>query len=551
MIHEVYEKNKESLLLITEIVLCFRRQNFFRGSKKLKKLTNNLNQIVEFVLGKEEMGIDEQEVMLILDAIVQAQENRDYILLSDILEGDLLPLLQRIQMELFSSEQIEVPEYFEQNMRALQKSNEKLWKLLRGKLDEVAMSKYQFMSAISGEPVLKVIMPEREFFMHSTVNPTQEARILTEFMTRDGKEQYVVFGMGMGYHVKELLKQNVQNRVIVLENELSVLFYAMTYMDWSEELECGRFSILYEDNILLLLKELEKRKEQSVFFIHYPSLQAIENTAVKETLEDYFVTISSMEEQKELLDENFRRLQMMHLPECSTRQELFSGKTVVIVGAGPSVDDEIATMKKWKSQIVILVVGHIVRKLLENEIRPDAIILSDAQKHMYRQIEGLATYEIPLFLLSTASADVVSYYKGPTYLVYQEGYEPAEQIAEKQGYPLFQTGGSVSTLALDMGIRFGAERIILVGLDMAYTGSKSHAAGVGYEVKDVSGLRKVESTDGTEVYTSKNLDIYRKWIERRIASEKAIPIYNTARGARIAGTVEKELKEILEIPPSK
>lgn len=149
MIHEVYEKNKESLLLIPEIVLCFRRQNFFRGSKKLKKLTNNLNQIVEFVLGKEEMGIDEQEVMLILDAIVQAQENRDYILLSDILEGDLLPLLQRIQMELFSSEQIEVPEYFEQNMRALQKSNEKLWKLLRGKLDEVAMSKYQFMSAIS------------------------------------------------------------------------------------------------------------------------------------------------------------------------------------------------------------------------------------------------------------------------------------------------------------------------------------------------------------------------------------------------------------------
>lgn len=41
---------------------------------------------------------------------------------------------------------------------------------------------------------------------------------------------------------------------------------------------------------------------------------------------------------------------------------------------------------------------------------------------------------------------------------------------------------------------------------------------------------------GTEIYTSKNLDIYRKWIERRIENVTGTVIYNTGNGAMIKGT---------------
>lgn len=160
---------------------------------------------------------------------------------------------------------------------------------------------------------------------------------------------------------------------------------------------------------------------------------------------------------------------------------------------------------------------------------------------MYQQIENLPTREIPLILLSTASEKVVSYYDGQVYLAYQKGFEEAEKVAREKNYLLFETGGSVSTLALDIAIRFEAAEIIFVGLDLAYTNNQSHASGIGRTIADTDNLRKVESVTGAEVYTSRNLDIYRKWVERRIAREGMIRFINTSHGARIHGTIETKL----------
>ena len=45
------------------------------------------------------------------------------------------------------------------------------------------------------------------------------------------------------------------------------------------------------------------------------------------------------------------------------------------------------------------------------------------------------------------------------------------------------------------------------------------------------------------MYTSKTLDMYRSWIEKRIASEKDTEFINTSKGAKIAGMKEKSLIE--------
>lgn len=106
------------------------------------------------------------------------------------------------------------------------------------------------------------------------------------------------------------------------------------------------------------------------------------------------------------------------------------------------------------------------------------------------------------------------------------------------------SGGSVVTLALDLAIRFGAADITLVGADMAYTGGRSHAGGLGRKIAEGMELRKVLSVTGEYIETSRNLDIYRKWIEHRIERCKWLAVYNTASGARIKGTIEKSLCEI-------
>ena len=135
---------------------------------------------------------------------------------------------------------------------------------------------------------------------------------------------------------------------------------------------------------------------------------------------------------------------------------------------------------------------------------------------MYKQVKGLDLDDIPLIILSTGENSVVENYSGQTYIAYQKGYDKAEQAADEAGIPVFETGGSVTTTALDIALKFSAKQIIFVGVDLAYTGGISHVKGEGRQIKDFNGLRKVASCNGGEVFTSKNLDIYRKWIQRRI-----------------------------------
>ena len=61
-----------------------------------------------------------------------------------------------------------------------------------------------------------------------------------------------------------------------------------------------------------------------------------------------------------------------------------------------------------------------------------------------------------------------------------------------------------------------------------------------------SDLRMVVNTEGEKIFTSRNLDIYRKWIERRLSGLENLIVYNTGKGARIAGTYELGIKEALQ-----
>lgn len=548
MLQQIFDKNKECLTIIPVIISCFRKQMYFQGSKRIQTLIKNLEEVTNYVLNLEVEGLDKQEWLSILQIFLEAQENKDYILIADVLESDLLGYLQKLQSHFLEIEVATANEYWEINMQCIKEIDLSLYKAIIKDGENICTTgnvQFEPMFAISGQPTLKVHISEKIFCMHSTVNPENEAQILVASWLKKSVDKYQIFGMGMGYHIKALLDADASISVSVLEYRIEPLMLALTYLDFESYLRSGRLQIVYEANITKLLKNIRQGADDSRFFLHYPSLQCVEQLKIKEMLEDYFINTSSMLEQGDSLYQNFKYLQEKNLPECSVLRDIFEQKNVVIVAGGPSVDDEMESLKKYRDDIVILSVGTVAKKLVRAGIKPDAIIVTDPQDTMYRQVEGLEEDDIPLMLLATGSKTVLDSYKGPVYLVYQHGFEPSEMIAKEKGYSLFQTGGSVTTTALDVAITFGASKIILVGADMAFTDNQSHAKGQGYEIKDTSDYRKVPSVRGGIVYTSRNLDIYRKWIERRIAKVQTISVYNTSRGARIAGTIERSLEEVI------
>ena len=120
--------------------------------------------------------------------------------------------------------------------------------------------------------------------------------------------------MGMGYHVKALLKQSKRIKVVVLEPKLSILKCALEYLDFSTELEEGQLQILYGRQ---LLKELTSMSKEDQLLIHQPSLEIMSECAEKQALENYFVSFNSINEQKRDLDNNFFLWQKTGLSEAN------------------------------------------------------------------------------------------------------------------------------------------------------------------------------------------------------------------------------------------
>ncbi|MGM7634568.1 6-hydroxymethylpterin diphosphokinase MptE-like protein [Bacillus sp. Hm123] len=139
----------------------------------------------------------------------------------------------------------------------------------------------------------------------------------------------------------------------------------------------------------------------------------------------------------------------------------------------------------------------------------------------------------PLFYLSTAYHETVMLNKGPRRILWQKGFEEAEKIAALKQEPTIQTGGSVATALLDVMVQLGGESIALIGQDLAFTDGKSHSnqAHAQKEMKQTKASEKVLNYDRTgEVYTAKNLTIYRKWFESFAKNHPHLHLYNCTEG---------------------
>lgn len=540
---KLFYNNQQSIKLSYEIVESFRKQNFYIATSKLIKLLGNLDTVAGYIFSQEDFKELADELQLILPALLDAQDNCDYFLQADIIEGDLLPLLQKIQIAFQERDLVQVPDFFEQNMSSLKEYDFGLYKLLNKEnlieeKNSLLSDKFTLSLAINGQPTAQTFVNGQSFYLHSSVNPEREASLLADSLKQ--AEDYMVFGMELGYHVLELLNRHQSARVHVFESNIYLLHMAFTYIDWTTYIANGRMRVVYNYDLKQLVSELSGRfaeMKNAELLVHYPAIKMIEDAQTRQLLEDFFVTTSSMREQGGLLDSNFEVISKLNLPECGELKDIFKDKAVVIVGAGPSVDLQLTSIKKCRDKITVFATGHITRKLVNEGIIPDAVIITDPQPLMYKQIDGVNLKNIPMILLSTASSSVIDYYNGPIYVAYQSGYIHAEIKAKEIGATLFETGSSVTTTALDIALRFGARKIIFVGVDLAYTGGYSHASGEGRRIENTDGLRQVRSNTGGMVYTSKNLDIYRKWIERRLEGVRDTEVYNTGDGAEIKGTV--------------
>ena len=234
------------------------------------------------------------------------------------------------------------------------------------------------------------------------------------------------------------------------------------------------------------------------------------------------------------------------IPRDGDVRELFgrdAGKTVCVVGAGPTLADHFERLAdEQRKGNAIVAVDAALTPLLREHIVPDVVVTIDGQR------DGV----LPYFAvdLSRCQAALLVYFP----VVHPDVLDrwPGRRLTAYSASPLFESvatccpkgllfsSGSVIHPAVDLAVQMGAARIQLFGADFAYPGGRSHVAGAAFarEIVDQQAPGQVwlVNGEGRQVRSVKNLCGYLRDLERYIARHGDLSFINMSKqGARIAG----------------
>ncbi len=241
-------------------------------------------------------------------------------------------------------------------------------------------------------------------------------------------------------------------------------------------------------------------------------------------------------------------------PEVTALGGAFGGATLVLIGAGPSLDEALDFLKAARPHALLVAANTAYRKLLRAGIRPHLTVAVDPKETTALGYRGCDTSGVFLAAAFPVYPEVPTLFPGRTFAV--PGVAPLLSLLRPPGTPVpaLIGEGTVTVTAVNIGLLAGCTRVCYVGQDFALAADgRSHASDTHYEDQNanfVPSERHVPVPGNTteKVPTEPRLVGYLRAMEALVAGcSGRIQFLNTARtGARIAGVPYAEHGAALE-----
>lgn len=414
-----------------------------------------------------------------------------------------------------------------------------------------------------------------EFWLHSRLDPLEEARSLVSDVPRKERTLYVVLGFGLGYHVKELLSRIPQSsHVLVLEPESACVSAHLRAHKGSRTWAWTRAPRLHfishgdpQVAPLSLADRLTAWRLLSLeLFTHQASAMTDEGfyqALLREIPGRFPACYQSRLASIDTMLENHLQNFWANLPaswQAAPAQNLrgtWSGRRLIIVSAGPSLTDALPQLRDAGDKSFILATATTARLLTVNRIRPDLVISMDPYPANLVHFQGWDASGVPLAYYHHIYRGVPGAYAGPRFVFTMQDDPPVplRPAADKSG---FRQGGSVAFSALQLAHAMQANPIVFVGQDFAFPRNHTHAGGTAIDVPlDPTALPAdflhVPGVDGNPVLTNRLYYSYLLYMQDYLLQygrqNPGVRHINTSSiGAKIGGMETMPLGEALALP---
>ena len=436
-------------------------------------------------------------------------------------------------------------------------------------------------------------LAERGRLLGSAYDPSEEGRRQAAALAEGRTDLVVSIGFGLGHHLESLLREQ-RAPVLVYEPSPARLRAALeslgerTWLDvpalhWAADLdELGeRFAALYTPGLAVR------------FFVH-PSVQALDPKAARAAADRIARakdTAELMANTRALMMETWAALAIENAPHLVATPGLaplvgaFAGVPAVVAAAGPSLERQLDTLARLRDRVLLIAIGQALPALRAAGIEPDLVHVIESKNVAHQLVRGGPSDELALVLLPSTHPGLFELPVRARFVSTPVTQGLSCWIARALGETCFVPGGAtVAQSAVHLAHALGADPILLIGQDLAFTGGRVYARGSAYDMvslrersdgsHELAGLAEkaslfgftaapktrradlvwVEGWDGKPVATSRSYAAFRESY-RRIGAylvEKGVRLVNcTEGGARIPGLEHGLFAEILERLPAR
>jgi len=376
--------------------------------------------------------------------------------------------------------------------------------------------------------------------------------------------QIVVLGPALGAVMDTVIRAGAATRIVALEPDPGLAALLLAQHDWSARIAAGRLCVLtgpdYRGAIncarLLDVTEPPMVLASPALGAYAPrELTMARSVVVKLVAEATANTNARKRFAGRYLLQTLGNLPVIRREgDAAALDGRFTGRPAVVVGAGPTLDENLPVLAARQDRVVIISVDTALRPLLAGGVRPHLVVAVDPAELNAQHLAGLSGLD-DIWLAAEGSLHPSAFeaFAGRTFVFKVSDHEPWPWLKtmglDRGG---LRAWGSVVTSAFDLALRMGCDPIVFVGLDLSYPVRRPYCANTIYDQKwrdamveygctweqlvdeyfgRVGGLSEPD-VHGAPVVTSAPLVSFRDWLRQQIAAGTGRRVVN-ATGAGI------------------
>ena len=383
-----------------------------------------------------------------------------------------------------------------------------------------------------------------------------------------------IYGLGNGVLLKGILGNLAHSTTVVFEPEIEIIYIVLHLIDFSKELFSSRLVIasseLFTPTHYYAISQMKDVLNHARVYNLYINCSFYDTYHADMSKINENITSVFMHRLKEIGNDSTDALiginyTTAHIPDMIEsiplkniiKERAKKTKTAIIVSTGPSLNKQLELLKQVQNHATIISVDSSYPILKAHGIKPDYVTSIERVEWTseFFNSEPSEFDKDIIFLTATLThPTTLNYLKGRN-VAYILRPLPYELGFEDNDFGYIASGPSAAHLSFDIAVVLEHERIIFIGQDLAYgEGRSSHAGGHvlpgDYDKNQESKYTIAYGGEGM-AETMEVWNLFREFFEHIIAIAQSknenLLIYNcTEGGARIAGTIEKPFKAVLE-----